>query len=55
MTFKIHFTINGTQDYFIVSGETLEEVRIKTKEETNKRGLDQIKNNLYSQDVSVQM
>ncbi len=53
--FRIHFTINDTEDYFIVSGETIEEVRIKTKVETKKRGLDQIKNNIYSQDVSMQM
>lgn len=27
--FKIYFTVNDIQDYFVVSGETLEEVKKK--------------------------
>lgn len=36
MKFKIYHT--PTEDYIIVSGDTLEEIREKVKRETSKRG-----------------
>ena len=48
MKFEIHFEIGDFEDYFIVEGDTIEEIRIKAKRETEKRGLQEKKNNLYS-------
>ncbi len=51
-TFKIHFTINNTDDYFIVSGETLEEIKKSVVEESLKRGLSQESNSMWSEEIS---
>jgi len=52
MEFKIHYTINGTDDYFLLSGETLADITILAKKEMNKRGLEGEKNNLWSEKVT---
>lgn len=39
MKFEIFFTVNDYTDSFIVSGETIEEIRNKTKNWLNSRGL----------------
>jgi len=49
--FRIHFTINDTEDYFIVSGDTLEEVREKVSKETLNRSLSPDKNNMWSEEI----
>ena len=51
MTLKIHFTVNGVEDYFIISGDTIQEVRSNAMEATEKRGLDQKENNLWSEKI----
>jgi len=39
MTFRIHFEHqDGTEDSFIVIGETVEEIRVKADAELKKRG-----------------
>lgn len=39
MTFKIHFEWpNGTEDYFVISGDTIEEIQTKSQGELEKRG-----------------
>jgi len=48
MKFEIHFEIGEYEDYFIVDGNTIEEIRKTVKQETDRRGLDEKKNNLYS-------
>jgi hypothetical protein len=49
--FKIHFTIKGEEDYFIISGETAKEIQHKAKIECDKRGLDHELNNLWSEEL----
>lgn len=51
MKFKIHFTIEDFEDYLIVEGNTIKECREKTKIETDKRGLQEEKNNLWSEQI----
>jgi len=48
MKFEIHFTVGDYEDYFIVDGETIEEICAIAKRETDARGLDEKINNLYS-------
>ena len=50
MKFRIHFEIGEHQDHFDIEGETIEEVREIAKGETDKRGLDEVKNNLWSEE-----
>lgn len=51
--FKIYFTVNDIQDYFVVSGETLEEVKKNTIKESTKRGLSPEKNNMWSEESPI--
>lgn len=38
MTFKIHFEhVDGTEDSYIISGDTIEEIRAKSEAELTKR------------------
>jgi hypothetical protein len=48
MKFEIHYTIKDYNDFFIVEADTIEEIREKAKIETDKRGLDEVKNDLWS-------
>ncbi len=57
MTFKIHFTHKGenvvddVDDYFIVEGENLVEIRDKANAETKRRNLDMDINNVWSEKI----
>jgi len=51
MKFKIFFTVNDYEDYFIIEGATIGEVRKKSDIELEKRGLDLDKNNVYSMEI----
>jgi|GEM_PF-4302337 len=51
MTFKIHYTVGNTEDYIIVSGDSIEDIRRRVDIETSQRGLDQEKNNLWSEEI----
>jgi hypothetical protein len=52
MKFRIHFEIGEYQDYIDIEGETIEEIKEIAKSETDKRGLDEVKNNLWSEQLS---
>jgi len=49
MKFKIHFEVGDYTDFFVVEGETIENVKEIAKKETESRGLDEQKNNLWSE------
>jgi hypothetical protein len=51
MKFKIHFEIGDFHDYFIVEGDTIEEVKEKANAEERRRGLDEDENNLWSEEI----
>ena len=51
MRFEIHFEINGQEDYFIIEGEDIEEIKLKASAETDRRGLSEIENNLWSREI----
>lgn len=51
MKFKIHFTVGDYSDYFLVEGDSIEEVIAIAKKETDNRGLDEIKNDLWSEEL----
>ncbi len=57
MTFKIHFThkgenvVNDLDDYFIVEGENIIEIRDKANAETKRRNLDMDINNVWSEEI----
>ncbi len=52
MKFRIHFEIGEHQDSFDIEADTIEEVREIAKVESDKRGLDCSKNNLWSEQLS---
>jgi len=51
MKFEIHFEVDGYEDYFIIEGEDIEEIKSKAVSETDRRGLSEIKNNLWSREI----
>ena len=51
MKFKIHWTVDNFEDDIIIEGEDIQEIKEKADCETNKRGLDQIKNHLWSEEL----
>ena len=57
MKFKIHFTHKGenvvddVEDYFVVEGENIIEIRDKANAETKRRNLDMDINNVWSEEI----
>lgn len=57
MKFKIHFTHKGenvvddVDDYFIVEGKTLGEIRDNANKELVKRNIDANENNCWSEEI----
>lgn len=51
MKFNIHFTKNGIDDFFNVEGNTVEEVETIVAEEKIKRGLDDLLNDMWSEQI----
>jgi len=51
MKFRIHFEIGEYQDFIDIEGETFEEIKETAKTETDRRGLDELKNNLWSEEL----
>jgi len=49
--FKIHFEINEYEDFVLLEGETVEEIKEKAKTFAEKRGLDSEKNNMWSEEL----
>jgi hypothetical protein len=52
MKFEIHFSVQEWEDYFIVEGDTIEEIKEIAKRETDARGLDEKRNNLWSKEIT---
>jgi hypothetical protein len=52
MKFEIHFSVGDYEDYFIAEGETISDVKSVAKRETEARGLDEKKNNLWSKEIT---
>jgi hypothetical protein len=50
-TFKIFFTKNNKEDYFIIEGDTLERVRNTAWSVLELRGLDFYENKVYSEKI----
>lgn len=48
MKYTIHYTIHGVEDSFVISGETIRDIREEANRELKKRKLDVILNNVYS-------
>lgn len=48
MKVKIFFTVNDVEDYFILEGESLEQIQDMVVEECTKRNLHSEHNNMYS-------
>ena len=51
MRFKVYFTKADVEDYFIIEGESLEDVKIKAREELHKRGLTVESNFVWSEEI----
>jgi len=51
MKFEIHYTIEDHEDHLIIEGESIEEIRGLAKIETERRGLTEEKNNLWSKPI----
>ena len=51
MKFKIYFTVGEYDDYLIVEGDSIEEIRDIASRETRARGLDEKRNNLWSEQL----
>jgi len=51
LKFRIHYTLEGTEDSFEVEEETIEEIKIAAKEQTDKRFLNEKEHNLWSEKI----
>ena len=51
MKLKIHYTIDDFEDFLILEGDNIEEIRDKLPEGMDKRGLDQFKNDMWSEEI----
>lgn len=52
MKFEIHFSVGEYNDYFIIEGETIEDIKAVAERETSARGLTEQKNNLWSREIT---
>ena len=52
MKYKIHYTLGGYyEDSYILSGDTIKEIKKLNNAEMNKRGLDKHKNGCWSEEL----
>jgi hypothetical protein len=49
--YKIHFTVDGVEDSFIVEEATLVLIVIEAKAQSRIRGLEEKKNNMWSEEI----
>jgi hypothetical protein len=49
MTFRVHFSVDDYEDFFNVSGNTIDEIKTKVNEFLLLRGLSQNENNMWSE------
>ncbi len=48
---EIHYTIDGFDDYYVLSGDTIEEIKKQNELEMKKRNLDDDKNFCWSRTI----
>ncbi len=51
MKIEIHYTINGFDDYYTLTGDTIEEMQTQNEIEMEKRNLNPEKNNCWSKEI----
>lgn len=51
MKFEINYSIGDYNDLFTIEGDTINDIKRKAKVETDKRGLTEIENNLWSREI----
>ena len=52
MKYRIHYTLGGYyEDSYILSGDTIKEIKKLNNAEMNKRGLDEHKNGCWSEEL----
>lgn len=51
MKIKMHYTVNDFKDSIVIFGETVEDIQAQVKIEMEKRGLDEVKNDCWSEEL----
>ncbi len=51
MKFRIHYEVNGYDDYYIIDGYDVKDIMKQNKVEMQKRNIDYEKNNCWSEKV----
>jgi len=51
MKFKIYFTIDDNEDYFIIEEDSIVDIKNTVELEISERNLDQVKNNMWSEEI----
>lgn len=51
MKFEIHYSVGDYEDYIVIEGDTIEEIKEIAQRETNARGLTEEKNHLWSREI----
>lgn len=51
MKFKVHYSLEEYDDFFIIEGDELEEIKEKVFKELFVRGVDTEKNNVWSEEL----
>lgn len=49
--FRVHFSVNGFEDEFIITGDSFEDIKEKANAVIKERGLDVYKNNIWSEQI----
>jgi len=51
MKYKIHYTVNGCADYFILDEIDIDAIRHQADKVAKSKGLDPVKNDMWSEEV----
>lgn len=51
LKFRIHYEIEDWKDHIDIGGETIEDIKEIANKELEKRGLDVVKNNVWSEEI----
>lgn len=51
LTFRVHFTIDGYEDFFDIVSDDFTEIKSKADREIKKRGLNIFENNIWSEQI----
>ena len=52
MKFIIHYSVGDTNDSYVLEGDTIEIIQALANTEKIKRGMDEVKNNMWSEEVA---